>query len=202
MRIARGHGRALFLAIASIALVSACSSSAASPSAGAASPSASSVAGISVSGAWIRNSTAVTGTLAGYLVITNNGTAADTLLKAESPIARTVQLHETVSVPAMPSASAMGGAGSPVPSAMPSASAMGGMSSAAPSGSGVGGMMTMVEVLQVEIAAGATVEFKPGGYHIMFTDLIGTLTTGQTVDLTLTFANAGPITVKAEVRAQ
>lgn len=176
MRIARGHGRALFLAVASVALVSACSSPPASPSAGAASPAASpagsSVAGISVTGAWIRNSTAVTGTLAGYLVITNNGTAADTLLKAVSPIARTVQLHETVSVPAMPSASA------------------------------VGGMMTMVEVPQVEIPAGATVEFKPGGYHLMFMDLIGTLTTGQTVDLTLTFANAGPITVKAEVRAQ
>ena len=215
MRIARGHGRALFLAIASIALVSACSSSAASPSAGAASPAASSVAGISVTGAWIRNSTAATSTLAGYLVITNNGTAADTLLKVASPIARTVQMHETVSVPAMPSASAMGGSGSAMPSAVPSASGMGAMSSAAPSGSamsgmspampaasGMGGMMTMVEVPRVEVPAGATVEFKPGGYHIMFRDLIGTLTTGQTVDLTLTFANAGPITVKAEVRAE
>jgi periplasmic copper chaperone A len=46
------------------------------------------------------------------------------------------------------------------------------------------------------------VEFKPGGYHIMFMDLVGTPTAGQSVDLTLTFANAGPITVKAEVRAQ
>ena len=71
-----------------------------------------------------------------------------------------------------------------------------------PSGSGMGGMMTMVEVDKVEIPAGGTVEFKPGGYHIMFMELAGTFTAGQTIDLTLTFANAGPITVKAEVRAQ
>ena len=62
--------------------------------------------------------------------------------------------------------------------------------------------MTMVQVDKVEIPAGGTVEFKPGGYHIMFMDLVSTPATGSTVDLTLVFAKAGSITVKAEVRAQ
>ena len=200
MHIVRGHGRALLLAIASLALVGACSGAAASPSTPAShgSPAApgTSGGGIAVTGAWVRNSTAMTGVLAGYLVITNSGTAADTLLKASSPAARTVQLHQTVSVPPMPSAS--GGA---MGSAMPSPSGMG-MGSAMPSAPGTGGMMTMVEVASVDIPAGGTVEFKPGGYHLMFMDLVGTLTPGQTIDLTLTFAKAGPITVKADVRAQ
>ena len=186
-------GRISVLALAATALVAACAGSAASP---ATSP-ASSGGGITVTGAWVRNSTAMTGALAGYFVVTNSGPGADTLLSASSPIAKTVQLHETkmVDASAMPSASSgMGGMGSAMPSA-----GMGGMGSAMPSS---GGMMTMVEVKSVDVPAGGTVEFKPGGYHVMFMDLTGTPATGSTIDLTLTFKNAGAITIKAEVRAQ
>lgn len=178
MRLAHGFRRAVLLAITSLALVAACSASA-SPSAG----------GISVTGAWIRNSTAVTGALAGYVVITNNGTDADTLLSASSPIAKTVQLHETVAAGTAPAASGMG-------SGMPTGS------SSAAATPGMGQMMTMVEVSKVDIPAGGTVEFKPGGYHIMFMDLASTPAAGTTVPLTLVFAKAGSITVQAEVRAQ
>jgi hypothetical protein len=134
----------------------------------------------------------MTGALAGYFVVTNGGSTADTLLSASSPIAKTVQLHETkmVDASAMPSASGMGGM-----SAEPSMA----MGSAMPSS---GGMMTMVEVKSVDVPAGGSVAFKPGGYHVMFMDLTGTPATGSTIDLTLTFAKAGQITVKAEVRAQ
>ena len=196
MRFARGRVRALLLAFAALALVAGCSSAATpSPSTG----------GITVTGAWIRNSTASTGTLAAYFVITNGSTAGDTLLSASTPAAKTVQMHETVAADAsMPAASSgMGGVSSAAPS-----TGMGGMGSAAPStamGSAApssGGMMTMVEVKSVDIPAGGTVEFKPGSYHLMLMDLVGTLTTGQTVDLTLVFAKAGSITVKAEVRAE
>ena len=179
------------LALAAVAVVAACSGSSASP---AATPAASSGGGITVTGAWVRNSTAMTGALAGYFVVTNSGSAPDTLLSASSPIAKTVQLHETkmVDPSAMPSASSgMGGMGS----AMPTMD----MGSAMPSS---GGMMTMVEVKSVDVPAGGTVEFKPGGYHVMFMDLVSTPAAGSTIDLTLTFKNAGPITVKAEVRAQ
>ena len=186
MNRTRGIGRILVLAHAAVALVAACSGSAASPAAAG--------GGITVTGAWVRNSTAMTGALAGYFVITNAGSSGDTLLSASSPIAKTVQLHETkvLDASAAPSASSgMGGMASAAPS-----SAMG---SAMPSS---GGMMTMVEVKSVDIPAGGTVEFKPGGYHVMFMDLNGTPATGSTIDLTLVFAKAGPITVKAEVRAQ
>jgi hypothetical protein len=184
----RGLGRVLILAMAALALVGACSSSAASPA-------ASSGASITVTGAWVRNSTAMTGALAGYFVVTNSGSTADTLLSVSSPIAKTVQLHETkmVDASAMPT---------------PSGSGMGGMTSAAPSmamgspAASGGEMMTMVEVPSVDVPAGGTVEFKPGGYHVMFMDLTGTPATGSTIDLTLVFKNAGSITVKAEVRAQ
>ena len=194
MNPARRLGRISVLSLAAVALVAACSGSAASP---ATSPPASSGGGMTVTGAWVRNSTAMTGALAGYFVVTNSGSAADTLLSASSPIAKTVQLHETkmVDASAMPSASSgMGGMGSAAPS-----SGMGGMGSAMPSS---GGMMTMVEVKSVDIPVGGTVEFKPGGYHLMLMDLTGTPATGSTVDLTLVFAKTGPITVKAEVRAQ
>ncbi|MFN8631277.1 MAG: copper chaperone PCu(A)C [Chloroflexota bacterium] len=188
MQPIRGFARTLLLAAAVIALVSACSSSAASPA-------ASSAAGITVTGAWVRNSTAMTGALGGYMVIKNNSATPDTLLSASSPIAKTVQLHETKMVEgsAMPSASGMGGMGGM--SAEPSMA----MGSAMPSG---GGMMTMVEIKSLDIPANGTVEFKPGSYHIMFMDLVSTPAAGSTIDLTLTFKNAGAITVKAEVRAQ
>ena len=183
MRIVRGYGRILLLATLVLALVGACSGSAAT-----ASPA---TGGIAVTGAWVRNSTAMTGALAGYFTITNGGATADTLLSASSPAAKTVQLHETVPVASMPAPSGMGGMASPAASPA--------MGSAMPSS---GGVMTMVEVSKVDVPAGATVEFKPGGYHLMLMDLAGTLTAGQTVDLTLVFAKAGSITVKAEVRAQ
>lgn len=183
MHAFRGLGRALLL-VAVTTLVAACSGS----SATAAPSAAPSGAGIAVTGAWVRNSTAMTGALAGYLVIASGG-AADTLLSASSPIAKTVQLHETKAVQASPAASTgMGGMGSAMPSAMASSS--------------MGAMMTMVEVDKVAIPAGGTVEFKPGGLHIMFMDLVSTPAAGTTIDLTLVFEKAGSITVKAEVRAQ
>jgi copper(I)-binding protein len=63
------------------------------------------------------------------------------------------------------------------------------------------GMAGMQEVDRIEVAAGATVKLEPGGYHIMFmmpdTDA---LVVGETVEITLTFEEAGEIVVQAEVR--
>ena len=41
----------------------------------------------------------------------------------------------------------------------------------------------------------------PGGYHLMLIDLTEDLAPGSTVRLTLTFEDAGPVNVEAEVRA-
>lgn len=61
------------------------------------------------------------------------------------------------------------------------------------------GVMKMRPAEGVELAPGTTVEFKPGGYHIMLLDLKQTLVEGQTVPLTLTFAKAGTIQVDVRV---
>jgi hypothetical protein len=73
------------------------------------------------------------------------------------------------------------------------------MMSASPSG---GVMMAMRPVDSIPIAAGATVELKPGGYHIMIVDPKEQPAVGSTVELTLTFEKAPPVTVMAEVRGQ
>jgi periplasmic copper chaperone A len=49
------------------------------------------------------------------------------------------------------------------------------------------------------IAAGATVDLKPGGFHIMLTGLKAPLKKGDTVTLELTFEKAGVVNVDAPV---
>lgn len=51
------------------------------------------------------------------------------------------------------------------------------------------------------IPAGETVTLAPGGLHIMFTDLTGPLREGETVPVTLTFAQAGTVEVSLRVSA-
>jgi periplasmic copper chaperone A len=51
----------------------------------------------------------------------------------------------------------------------------------------------------VVIPAHGTVVFKPTTGHVMIEKLIGTLAAGQTVDLELTFTNAGSVVVEAPV---
>lgn len=62
------------------------------------------------------------------------------------------------------------------------------------------GMMAMHPVASIEIPAGATVKLEPGGYHIMLINLTGELMAGSTIELTLQFEKAAPVTVTAEVR--
>jgi copper(I)-binding protein len=51
----------------------------------------------------------------------------------------------------------------------------------------------------LEIPAGETVVLEPGGYHVMMTDLATPLEVGDTVAVTLTFQEAGDLTVEAKV---
>jgi len=64
-----------------------------------------------------------------------------------------------------------------------------------------GGMMQMREVKDVELKPGATVELKPGGYHVMLMDLKQPLKQGDTVPVMLRFEKAGTLEVKASVEA-
>jgi copper(I)-binding protein len=62
------------------------------------------------------------------------------------------------------------------------------------------GTMHMQELTDgLEIKPGETVEFKPGGYHIMFVDLAEPLKQGDTVEGILTFAKAGKVNVTFKV---
>ena len=58
------------------------------------------------------------------------------------------------------------------------------------------GVMKMRPVANgIEIKPGQTVEFKPGGYHVMFVGLKGALDQGQHVKATLEFEKAGKVDV-------
>ncbi len=57
--------------------------------------SASSSGSPTVTDAWVRPSTGMQGAVAGYFTITNSTGRDDALLSATSPIAKTVELHET-----------------------------------------------------------------------------------------------------------
>jgi copper(I)-binding protein len=52
----------------------------------------------------------------------------------------------------------------------------------------------------VEIRPGATVELRPGGYHIMFVRLTQPLKEGEKLSGSLTFENAGTVPVEFAVR--
>ena len=65
-----------------------------------------------------------------------------------------------------------------------------------------GDMMQMRQVTEgIVLAAGTTVRFEPGSYHIMLMGLKQGLSEGDTVPLTLTMANGETITVNAAVKA-
>ncbi len=64
-----------------------------------------------------------------------------------------------------------------------------------------GGIMKMRPVEGgIIIPAGDTVSLAPGGYHLMFMNIQDFPATGQTGKLTLTFAEAGTITMDAPVK--
>jgi hypothetical protein len=64
------------------------------------------------------------------------------------------------------------------------------------------GVMKMRELKDgLAIPAGATVEFKPGSYHIMMTNLARPLAKGERVKGSLTFEKAGKVDVEFAVQA-
>lgn len=65
-----------------------------------------------------------------------------------------------------------------------------------------GSIMRMREIEKgIEIAPGATVELKPGGYHVMFLDLKAPFEKGAKVPATLVFEKAGTIAVEFRIEA-
>lgn len=96
-----------------------------------------------------------------YLTLINGTGAPERLLSAESPLAATVEFHETVN------------------------------------DNGVLRMQPQPDGF--EIPAGGSLAFQPGGKHIMLVELSQPLAVGDTVELTLNFAQAGPMVISASV---
>ena len=63
----------------------------------------------------------------------------------------------------------------------------------------VDGVMKMEHVDGIDVPANGMLEMKPGGYHIMLMGLTAPLKQGDEIELTLTFAKAGAVKVKAKV---
>lgn len=64
------------------------------------------------------------------------------------------------------------------------------------------GIMTMRPLEKgIEVPPGQTVEFKPGGYHLMFMDLKQPLKQGEMLKGTLTFEKAGSVDVEFKVES-
>ena len=62
------------------------------------------------------------------------------------------------------------------------------------------GIFRMRKVAAVEVPAGRTVEFRPGGYHVMLMGLRKPLEKGHRFDLDLHFETAGKRTVRVVVQ--
>ena len=64
-----------------------------------------------------------------------------------------------------------------------------------------GDVMRMRQVDAIELAAGKTVELKPGGYHVMFVGLKAPLKAGDKFPAKLKFEKAGEVDVTFNVEA-
>ncbi len=170
--------RTALVAAVALAVVAGCSGSGASPAASTvASMTAASAAPSAATGGAMTiqgawaRETPPGTTETAVYMTITNGTGADDALVSASSPAGAAGVHEVVAV----------GSGDPMASAGP--------------------MMAMQPVASVPIPAGTTLELRPGSFHIMITDLKAPLKAGSTIEVTLTFQSAPPVTVTAEVRA-
>jgi len=63
-----------------------------------------------------------------------------------------------------------------------------------------GGMSSMAMVESIDVPAGGTVEFSPGGYHLMCTDPTSAMTPGAQASVTFKFSDGTTTTVNFAVK--
>lgn len=134
--------------------------------------------GLSVTDAWVRPA-AQGDVSAAYLNLHNNGDEPQTVVGAATPAAEVVELHET---------------------RHESDDDAEDQHDDHVNHAGHGSHATMVPVDQIEIAAGETVSFEPGGLHIMLINLTEELAEGDVVPISLLLANGESVEFEAEVR--
>ena len=64
-----------------------------------------------------------------------------------------------------------------------------------------GGVMKMRAVTGIDLKPGATLEMRPGGYHVMLEELKQPLKQGDQIPVLLTFEKAGTMEIKVKVEA-
>ena len=64
-----------------------------------------------------------------------------------------------------------------------------------------GDVMKMRQVEAIDVPANGMAELKPGGFHVMLIGLKAPLKEGESFPLTLTFENAGTVTLEVAVEA-
>ena len=150
---------------------------------------------LEVTDARSRMSPMLTGVGAVYFDIVNATDSDDRLVAATVPaeVAGRVEIHETFEVEHGADGGEMADSGSMDDDGMSDSGSMDDAGFA---------MMGMREVGHLEVAAGTTVELVPGGFHLMLLDLTTDLVPGTSFPLTLTFAEAGEVTVTVEVREE
>jgi copper(I)-binding protein len=141
----------------------------------------SSQSGIEITDPWARPALK-DGNGAAYFILENNSGADDVLLSASTDAAAVVELHDVVMIDAE-----MG-------DGMEN-NEMGGNSEMAEEGKA----MQMVRQENVPVAAGETVTFKPGSFHVMLIGLTSDLSEGDSIEITLVFAEAGETTITVPV---
>ena len=132
--------------------------------------------GISIEKQWARTSPMASDMGAAYMTITSPTDDALTGVSVDASVAGMAQIHETVMAEEMTESSEMS------------------------SGTTAAPAMTMQEVEEVALPAGEAVSLAPGGYHIMLMKLATPLKAGTEITLTLTFKNAGEMTVTVPVQ--
>jgi len=136
---------------------------------------------LSIEDPWTRPAL-IDGNGAAYVVIENNTGSDEILLGALTEAAEVVELHDVV----MKDVSEMEGEGMPDSGEM----AEGNMA------------MQMVKQEFVQIHAGETVTFEPGGLHVMMIGMQDNLIQGDSIMLTLIFQNAGEVTIEVPVESR
>ncbi|MFN3273567.1 MAG: copper chaperone PCu(A)C [Paracoccus sp. (in: a-proteobacteria)] len=63
------------------------------------------------------------------------------------------------------------------------------------------GVASMQHAMQVPVPAGGSVALAPGGYHAMLMDLTESLKEGETFPVTLSFRDAGEVTIPVMVQS-
>lgn len=154
--------------------------------------------GLVIANPWARTSPMDTTYGAVYLELTSADD--DALVGASVPadVAGAVEIHETVAADS--SDTTMGtDMGTEATAGTDTTAAEAGGDTTETTAAGMG-EMTMQPIDSLELPAGDTVVLEPGGYHIMLIDLVAPLETGQEIEVTLTFENAGERTITVPVR--